>query len=65
MNINKFDFFMTRSQFHTSHLLGLYLKNYNLPWYAHFSDPWYNNPVQKRIPLFDTLSLKNATKGNF
>ena len=63
MNINKFDFFMTRSQFHTSHLLGLYLKkNYNLPWYAHFSDPWYNNPVQKRIPLFDTLSLRMQQK---
>ncbi len=63
MNINKFDFFMTRSQFHTSHLLGLYLKkNYNLPWYAHFSDPWYDNPVQKRIPFFDSLSLRMQRK---
>ena len=55
---------MTRSQFHTSHLLGLYLKKKITICLGMliFSDPWYNNPVQKRIPFFDTLSLKMQQK---
>ncbi len=57
INIEKFDFMMTRSQFHSTHLLGLYLKKkYKIKWYAHFSDPWYKSPVQRRVILFDSLS---------
>ena len=49
---------MTRSQFHSSHLLGLFLKKrLKIPWFAHFSDPWFKNPVQKPIFLFEKLSL--------
>ncbi len=58
ININDYDFFMTRSQFHSSHMLGLYIKKkYNIPWVAHFSDPWYENPVQKNIFFFEKISL--------
>lgn len=58
INIPKFDFVMTRSQFHSVHLLGLFLKKkYNIQWLASFSDPWYDNPVQKKVPFFDNVSF--------
>ena len=58
INTKKYDFFMTRSQFHSSHLLGLFLKKkLKIPWFAHFSDPWFNNPVQKKIFILEKLSL--------
>ena len=58
MDLRNFDFFMTRSQFHSNHLLGLFLKKkLKIPWYAHFSDPWYNNPVQKKIFLLEKFSF--------
>ena len=54
INIKSFDFLMTRSQFHSSHLLGLFIRNRSdIPWFAHFSDPWHNNPVQKQIFILD------------
>ncbi len=57
LDTKKFDFLMTRSQFHSSHLLGLFLKKkLKIPWLAHFSDPWFNNPVQKKIFLFEKIS---------
>ena len=58
INMKKFDFFMTRSQFHSSHLLGLFLKKkFKIPWFAHFSDPWVDNPVQKKIFFLEHISL--------
>ncbi len=58
IDTKKYDFFMTRSQFHSSHLLGLFLKKkLRIPWLAHFSDPWFNNPVQKKIFILEKISL--------
>ena len=73
MKIQDYDFIMTRSQFHSTHLLGLFLKKkYGIKWLAHFSDPWYKNPVQRKVPIFDSLSrywqrkvLKNTDLNTF
>ncbi len=73
IKINDFDFVMTRSQFHSTHLLGLFLKKkYGIKWLAHFSDPWHKNPVQRKVPIFDSLShrwqnlvLKNTDLNTF
>ena len=73
INIKDYDFVMTRSQFHSTHLLGLLLKKmYDIKWLAHFSDPWHKNPVQKNVPIFDSLSrywqnrvLKNSDLNTF
>lgn len=36
----------------SDHLLGLTLKRrYGLPWLAHFSDPWSDNPFRRGQPL--------------
>jgi hypothetical protein len=36
----------------SDHLVGLYLKRRTgLPWLAHFSDPWADNPFHKTTPL--------------
>lgn len=40
-----YDLIYTRSSPLTSHLVGLRIKNETrLPWVAHFSDPWVDNP---------------------
>ncbi|MDD4564899.1 MAG: hypothetical protein PHE79_05410 [Eubacteriales bacterium] len=42
---NYYDVIYTRSVPFTSHLIGLKLKQeFKLPWIAHFSDPWTDNP---------------------
>lgn len=40
-------------------LIGLELKRrYNLPWLAHFSDPWVDSPFRKDDPLTKTLNQR-------
>lgn len=40
-----YDYIYTRSVPFTSHLIGLSLKkSFDLPWIAHFSDPWTDSP---------------------
>ncbi len=42
------DAMVTFAQPFTDHLIGLELKRrYGLPWLAHFSDPWVDNPFNK------------------
>ena len=58
ISIESFDIIFTRSQFHSSHLIGLYLKK-KFPkkkWIASFSDPWSKNIFQRNIPIFTTIS---------
>lgn len=47
-NIEQADVFMTCSQSHSAHLVGLGIKERypNIPWIAHFSDPWADNPYE-------------------
>jgi Glycosyl transferase 4-like domain len=42
-----YDAMVTWSQWHSIHLVGLALKKRfpKLPWIAHFSDPWVDNPL--------------------
>ena len=46
MNVNEYDAIITWSQSHSIHLAALKIKNKfpNLPWIAHLSDPWADNP---------------------
>ena len=60
IDLSKYDLFFTRSQFHSCHLLGLFLKKQKprTPWISSYSDPWHDNPVQKKISILESLSKK-------
>lgn len=43
----------------SDHLLGLRLKQkLALPWVAHFSDPWSDNPFRRRYPISNFLNRR-------
>jgi len=46
LRTSRYDAMVTWSQWHSIHLVGLALKKRfaKLPWIAHFSDPWVDNP---------------------
>ena len=46
LGLGNYDLIVTRSQFHSAHLVGLALARDPgaPPWVAHFSDPWVGNP---------------------
>ena len=49
---SKPDMIVTFGEPMSDHLLGLRLKReFNLPWLAHFSDPWSDNPFRNIQPL--------------
>ena len=58
----------SKANFHSSNLVGLALKKYSgLPWVAHFSDPWYDNPFirtdlwnRKQILKCESDIIRNA-----
>ncbi|MFV1852114.1 MAG: hypothetical protein ACMZ66_15605 [Thalassospira sp.] len=60
----KYDLLITRSQYHSAHLVGLRLKKSNpaLPWIACFSDPWSESDHQPFIPFISHLSQKHEEK---
>tara|TARA_R110001583_G_scaffold184561_1_gene343947 strand:- start:33991 stop:35208 length:1218 start_codon:yes stop_codon:yes gene_type:complete len=60
----KFDVLFTRSQYHSSHLVGLKLKRKfpGTPWVASFSDPWVSNPYEKRVPILSNWSDRTSRK---
>ena len=49
----RYDAMITWSQWHSVHLVGLTLKKrfQRLPWIAHFSDPWVDNPFASYDPI--------------
>ncbi len=50
--IKKSDVLVTFGQPMSDHLAGLYLKQrIGMPWIAHFSDPWSDNPYLLPVPL--------------
>jgi hypothetical protein len=58
IDLLKYDYFFTRSQFHSAHLIGLFLKK-RFPkkkWITSFSDPWSSNSYQSKVPIFDSIS---------
>jgi hypothetical protein len=53
LGIDKFDAMLSWSQYHSIHLAALQLKRLRpgLPWLAHFSDPWVDNPYTSAAGL--------------
>lgn len=61
LNKNNFDLIYSRASTWTSNVVGLVLKRYsNLPWVAHFSDPWVDNPYV--FPGYNLLQRSFAKK---
>ncbi len=57
------DAIVTFAQPFTDHLIGLELKKrYGLPWLAHFSDPWVDNPFNKYDEETQALNLSLERK---
>lgn len=74
INVYEYDAIITWSQSHSIHLAALKIKNKfpNLPWIAHLSDPWADNPFLLRYFGFRTIQkplekkvIKNANALNF
>ncbi len=74
MNVNEYDAIITWSQSHSIHLAALKIKNKfpNLPWIAHLSDPWADNPFLIRYFGYRTIQkplekkvIKKANAINF
>jgi glycosyltransferase involved in cell wall biosynthesis len=58
LNPLNFDALITRSQYHSIHLVGYKLKQKfpNLPWVACFSDPWSGADHSRNVPIFSRWS---------
>lgn len=55
----KIDVMATFGEPMSDHLIGLTLKKrFGLPWLAHFSDPWVDNPFRKFQPLANWRNRK-------
>tara|TARA_B100000989_G_scaffold132003_1_gene97950 strand:- start:3645 stop:4877 length:1233 start_codon:yes stop_codon:yes gene_type:complete len=74
INVYEYDAIITWSQSHSIHLAALKIKNKfpNLPWIAHLSDPWADNPFLLRYFGYRTIQkplekkvIKNANALNF
>lgn len=52
LGIQNYDIVMSWSQWHSIHLAGASLKHKfpEIPWVAHMSDPWSDNPFLPKIP---------------
>lgn len=61
MEDSKFDAFITLAQPFSDHLVGINLKKKfpGLPWVAHFSDPWVDNPYAQ--PLCQDFVAEHLT----
>lgn len=60
INLDNYDVLITRSQWHSAHLVGLTIKEKypNIPWIAQFSDPWVDNPYNLKMPFSHYLASK-------
>ena len=58
LDIDTYDCIVTRSQYHSAHLVGLALKRQHsqLPWLASFSDPWTGAVYERSVPLLSAWS---------
>jgi len=58
MNHYASDILVTFGHPMSDHLIGLEIKKlYGMPWIAHFSDPWVDNPLNKLDPLTKAMNL--------
>lgn len=68
VSTHKYDALVSFAQPWTDHLVGLQVKEItNLPWIAHFSDPWVENPyvnsssgVKKRLRAMERAVIEHA-----
>jgi glycosyltransferase involved in cell wall biosynthesis len=74
IDITSYDLVISWSQWHSVHLVALKLKKEfpSIPWLAHLSDPWADNPFLAKFPgyrasqFFSERSIiKNADAVNF
>ena len=74
INVEKYDDIITWSQWHSIHLAALKIKKSfpTLPWIAHLSDPWADNPFLFKYVGYRTIQkpfekkvIKNADAINF
>ena len=74
IEVNKYDAIITWSQSHSIHLAALKIKKKfpKLPWIAHLSDPWADNPFLLRYFGYKSIQkplekkvIKNADALNF
>lgn len=58
LDIKAYNCVVTRSQYHSAHLVGLALKRRHpqLPWLASFSDPWTGAVYERSVPLLSSWS---------
>ena len=55
----KFDVIITFGEPMSSHLVGLELnRRYQIPWIAHFSDPWSDNPFRRLQKLSNVINQR-------
>ncbi|MDC1387058.1 hypothetical protein N8384_06660 [Candidatus Thioglobus sp.] len=74
IGLENYDLIISWSQWHSVHLAALKLKKISpkIPWLAHFSDPWSDNPFLTRFIgykysqyLLERKVMKNADAINF
>ena len=74
IGMNNYDLIISWSQWHSVHLAALKLKKEfpSIPWLAHLSDPWADNPFLTRFPgykasqyFLERAVIKNADAINF
>ena len=59
----RFDLMVTFGAPMSDHLIGLKLKKrFGLPWVAHFSDPWVDNPFTSSDPLTNAVNRSLESK---
>lgn len=60
IDLTAFDIIISRSQWHSAHLVALSIKKIypKLPWIAQFSDPWVDNPYNLPVPLGKYFAVK-------
>ncbi|MFN4164119.1 MAG: glycosyltransferase [Ferrovibrio sp.] len=60
MSPARYDAILTRSQYHSAHLVGLTLKKRfpKLPWVASFSDPWTGGIYERNVPILSAISAR-------
>lgn len=58
IDFNKYDAIISRSQWHSIHLVALEIKRQhpNIPWVAHFSDPWSDNVLASHGSIINGLN---------
>lgn len=60
VRLEQYDVVVSRSEFHSVHLVALWIKRRHpqLPWIASFSDPWVCEPIDPRPKVIERANLR-------